>query len=274
MTTTSPPRSGDTPAEELPPAKNVQEAIMRLHRALPVVKKEREAEVTTDKGRTYTYDYADIADVSEAMLPLLPMYDLAWSCTTNYRDGRLMLEYELMHVPSDTAKTGVLPLLDAKTPQGIGSQMSFWRRYALCAVTGLAPKGDDVEIDDNPRSTAARRRQPAATNRPTTSTAARTRRAVTGEDEPPPGPDDPASTPTLQRLAIGFGKLGVSDRDERIAISGALVDRQVTTGKEFTQAQAGNIISIVERAQRDDPEARELFDNARRQVAARRAETS
>lgn len=127
-------------------------AMAYLQMNLPRVAKGETAKVVgetkTGKPFEYDYQYADLTDVSEAVLPLLSRLGLSWRCrpTLMNLDGeqgyRFVLHYELKHVSSESIE-GIWPLPDRADPQAVGSAITYARRYCLCAVTGLAPGGDD-----------------------------------------------------------------------------------------------------------------------------------
>lgn len=91
---------------------------------------------------TYSYRYADLADVSTLVLPLLAKQGLSFSAKpTIDEQGRFVLAYALRHVSGDS-DCGSYPL-PSGTPQQVGSAITYARRYALCAVSGIAPDEDD-----------------------------------------------------------------------------------------------------------------------------------
>jgi hypothetical protein len=238
-----------TPAEDVPAASGIDEAISRLQAAMPEVKKERTADVTTNTGRNYQYEYADLYDVSNAIFPMLHLHGLAYITrpTINERD-RLVLHYRLTHWPSKESIQGELPLVEAKTPQGMGAAISYARRQALCAVTGLAPKGDDTDsADDVPRS-AARTRNPRAA-----STATRRAPAVS-DNAPDPNAPEMITQPMLQRAAILWDQAGVSsqERDVRLQYTSALVGREVASGKDLTRREGHNLMNLLDEAVKTD----------------------
>ena len=96
---------------------------------------------TADTGK-YTYRYADLADVSQEILPLLGASGLAFTCRPTILDGQFVLTYSLVHF-SGEREDGIYPLPSSGTPQQIGSAITYARRYCLCAVTGVAPDSDD-----------------------------------------------------------------------------------------------------------------------------------
>jgi len=141
---------------------SLAEALARLQAALPRVAKEHEASVTSQRtGKTHKYSYADLTDVSDAILPLLAALGLAFTaCPTILGDsGRFVLDYALRHVSGDQV-TGLYPLPDPDRlgPQDLGKAITYARRYALCAVTGLAPGGDDDDAQAAQAAVPAQRR--------------------------------------------------------------------------------------------------------------------
>jgi hypothetical protein len=96
---------------------------------------------TADAG-TYKYRYADLAEVSTLVLPLLAKQGLSFSSKpTIDESGRFVLAYVLRHTSGDE-DSGSYPLPTA-SPQQVGSAITYARRYVLCAVTGIAPDEDD-----------------------------------------------------------------------------------------------------------------------------------
>lgn len=116
---------------------NLNAALAAVQTELPSVHKAE----TADAG-TYTYSYADLASVSAAVLPLLGRNGLAFTAWPSVNDqGKFVLRYELLH-KSGEQKAGEYPI-SGGSAQAIGSAITYARRYALCAVTGVAPDDDD-----------------------------------------------------------------------------------------------------------------------------------
>lgn len=139
-----------TEVQALPPALlhgsvgKLAAALAAVQAELPRVRKDQTATVPTKAGGQYSYTYADLADVSAAVLPLLASHGLAftaWPTLTEDRKG-FVLRYELLH-ESDERMTGEYPLSMGIGAQAIGSEITYARRYALCAVTGISPDDDD-----------------------------------------------------------------------------------------------------------------------------------
>lgn len=112
-------------------------ALAAFQAEVPAVAKGK----TGDAG-SYKYQYADLSDVTEKVLPLLGKHGLSFSAKPTVNDrGALVLAYTLRHV-SGESDGGEYPLSGGNAQQ-LGSAITYARRYSLCAVTGVAPGGDD-----------------------------------------------------------------------------------------------------------------------------------
>jgi ERF superfamily len=136
------------------PASPIAEALARLQASLPHVGKTADGQY----GK-----YADLTVVSAALLPLLANLGLAFTACPTMLDGAFVLDYQLKHVSGD-AVTGLYPLPDPNRlgPQALGAAITYARRYALCAVTGLAPGGDDDDAQAAEAGHRAAQRKPPA----------------------------------------------------------------------------------------------------------------
>ena len=222
------------------------EALLALQADLPEVVKAETARVETQKG-SFSYQYAGLSAVTAAILPRLAALGCVWICRpTLTADGRPVLAYSLRHLGGEEI-TGEYPmsLPPNATPQMAGSMISYARRYALLAVTGVAPEADD---DD-----AALASQRAPAKRPT-----RTRKPTADHSDPNDDgrPDDDGGSPltTRQRIAImtGYTELGYGGdekRDERLRISAKFAGLE-TLGShlDLTTGQARRVLDgIAER---------------------------
>jgi hypothetical protein len=119
--------------ETAPTKGQLFQALAKLQAELPKI----------GKGGTAQYGkYADLADVSKEVLPRLGSLGLAFTAKPTMADGSFVLAYSLVHV-SGEREDGFYPLPSNGTSQQLGSAITYARRYALCAVTGVAPDEDD-----------------------------------------------------------------------------------------------------------------------------------
>ena len=122
---------------ETTPVALLHGALAAFQAELPTVGKH----ATANMGARGDYRYADLKDVSEAVYPLLAKHGLAFTAMPTLHDGDFVLHYKLTHT-GGAFEEGRYPLPNGK-PQDVGSAITYARRYALCAVTGVAPGGDD-----------------------------------------------------------------------------------------------------------------------------------
>jgi ERF superfamily len=146
-------------------------ALAKVQAQLPPVAKAKTGKIdgvskTTGKPFSYTYEYADLEAVSAAIMPLLGKHDLAFAAKPTLSDGRFVLAYSLLHSGGGT-ESGEYPLPSSGTPQEVGKAITYARRYCLCAITGVAPGGEDTDAAglpddqmDRPRSARAPRPKP------------------------------------------------------------------------------------------------------------------
>ena len=113
------------------------DALSKLQADLSPVKRGE----TADTG-SYSYKYAELADVAAEVYPLLGKYGLAFVCMPEYDEGRYLLVGQLEHV-SGEKRPGVFPLPERGSPQQIGSALTYGRRYLLGCLTGIVTEADD-----------------------------------------------------------------------------------------------------------------------------------
>jgi ERF superfamily len=144
------------------PTPKLNAALARVQADLPRITKDAHADIKGEKnGRPFVikYDYADLTAISDLILPLLGKNGLAFSTRPTLVDGKFVLVYNLLH-ESGEQLDGIFPLASSGKPQELGGLITYYRRYALCAVTGVAPGGEDndaatanhVQQYDSPRS--------------------------------------------------------------------------------------------------------------------------
>lgn len=95
--------------------------------------------------------YADLSEVVEAVVPALNAAGIGVIQSPGYDGDMVSVTTMLLH-ESGASMTGVLKLRPSKTdPQGVGSAVTYGRRYSLLAMTGAAPEDDDGNAASGPR---------------------------------------------------------------------------------------------------------------------------
>lgn len=88
--------------------------------------------------------FTGLDTIVEKIGPLLSKHNLVWITKPGQSDHGPTLEYRLVHVGTGEGETGTMPLLLTKTDsQGLGSALTYARRYALCSVLNLVSDDDD-----------------------------------------------------------------------------------------------------------------------------------
>jgi hypothetical protein len=109
-------------------------AFVKAQSEFPQISKDS----TADAGK-YSYKYASLPAVTEAVLPVLNKHGI--SMWQTFRDGVLVTH--LTHESGEGIESGVACSEAGLTPQDFGKKISYYRRYALVALLGLAPDDDD-----------------------------------------------------------------------------------------------------------------------------------
>jgi len=151
---------------------DLETALAAFQAEMPTVNKGKTAKVPTKTGGSYSYSYADIADVTRDVMPLLSKHGLSFSVTPRAADNGYEIVGILMHESQSGRIEGSLPLF-GRTSQEIGSSITYARRYLLGCLTG-------VVTDDDEDGTAANATQERP-QREQVSRAASTPRAGTRE---------------------------------------------------------------------------------------------
>ncbi len=140
----------------------------------------------TSSNPHFKSKYADLAAVVEAVLPALNENGFGLM-QPPHSDGELVeVETLLLHDSGGYIRS-TLGLRPSKTdPQGVGSAITYGRRYALQSIAGIAPEDDDGNAASGPRTAPQKPAQAAPKAQTLSDRAGRleaTLKAVTGADE-------------------------------------------------------------------------------------------
>lgn len=143
-------------------AGSLASALAQVQMQLPKIGKGSTAKIVTPTSGTYTYSYADLASIHQAVLPLLGKYGLSWMTFPTFDDnGTFVLRYELLHVSGDK-REGFYPLPEVTVKaQALGSAITYARRYTISSVIGIAPDDEDDDGAAAQSAPPAVRRTPA-----------------------------------------------------------------------------------------------------------------
>jgi hypothetical protein len=118
-------------------------AFITAQRATEAVKK-------ASTNPAFKSRYADLAVVVEAVIPALNESGIAVIQSPSF-DGDLVSVTTVLLHESGASVTGTLSMRPTKMdPQGVGSAITYARRYALLAMAGAAPEDDDGQAASQP----------------------------------------------------------------------------------------------------------------------------
>lgn len=103
--------------------------------------------------------YADLASVWDACREALTTHGLSVAQFGRTTEAGAVLVTRLLHVSGEFLE-GEVPLLNSKGDmQGLGSALTYARRYGLAAMVGVSPEDDDANAASNrtePKAPAAK----------------------------------------------------------------------------------------------------------------------
>lgn len=119
-------------------------SIANLAKALSQFQKEINNPANTAVNPFYKSKYAPLSDVLNVVRPILGKYGLSIiQPPSNDNDG-VYIRTLLMHESGEWIETEPLILKPEKnTPQGVGSAITYGRRYAISSVLGISSEEDD-----------------------------------------------------------------------------------------------------------------------------------
>jgi len=202
---------------------NLASALAAFQAEMPTVHKGNRAEVPTKSGGKYTYTYADLADVTEAAMPVLSKHGLSFSACPRATDRGYELVGHLLH-SSGESREGALPIA-GNTPQEMGSSITYMRRYLLGCMTGLVTDDDD----DGQAAQAAAAKRPRKTAQPQ-------RSAETGEQ---------ITAAQVAKIGTLMSELGLKDRDLALKYVADVIGHEVSSRNELSKAEASKVIESL-----------------------------
>lgn len=118
---------------------SIAKALGAFQAELQTINLDREVEVKTKAGGTYKFKYATYRNIVETVKPLLAKHNLSFTHLVE-PDGSVttMLLHE-----SGEFLTSTLTIKGEQTAQGIGSCITYAKRYSLSSLLGVVADDDD-----------------------------------------------------------------------------------------------------------------------------------
>jgi hypothetical protein len=123
------PPNGELPTT--PPA-TLWEALSVAQGLFPIVPKLHHATVPMKSGGQYSYDYADLGDILDAVRPILRACGLSVVQPIKHKKDKDFLVTRVIHISGQSIKSRMRLTIAQATPQATGSLITYFRRYAFC----------------------------------------------------------------------------------------------------------------------------------------------
>lgn len=140
-------------------------ALSAAQAGIETPKKTKTVRVTHKAGGQHSYSYADLASIRDACKEPLKAAGLAvvQSATTD-DSGRVELTTLITHASGQWLVSGPLRATpDKATPQGVGSSITYLKRYAISAALNIATEDDDgASAEKGTKGKPAPQSKPAA----------------------------------------------------------------------------------------------------------------
>ena len=203
------------------------DTIGELAKALSVAQGKIEGAKKDSTNPFFKSSYADLSSVWDACRKPLSDNGLAVVQTTTLTfDEDIIVDTTLLHSSGEWIN-GQLAVRPTKNdPQGMGSALTYARRYTLAAIVGVAPEDDDAE--------GATSRQPKQEQKTPPEVAKSTTEPTKGELR------TPAQVKKIFASAKGMGY------DEDNLRSLMIMKCKVESTKLLTKKQAGELIEAIE----------------------------
>lgn len=136
------------------------ETISKLSEALAKAQGEMENAAKDKANPFFKSNYADLASVWDACRGPLSKNGLSIVQGVDILDdGKITLTTKLLHMSGEELSSEMIVRPAKNDPQGIGSAITYYRRFSLSAMVGIAPAEkpteDDVADDDDDGNAAS-----------------------------------------------------------------------------------------------------------------------
>lgn len=136
------------------------DAMSDFIRQCPAIPKSAKARINTRSGGGYSYSYAPLDKIMEIIGPIMGKLGLSASYRIQQEPGIVTAICRITHELGHFEESGpvTMPIVVSRRDDGtsyganeaqcVGIAISYARRYALLAITGLAPQGDDSDAGE------------------------------------------------------------------------------------------------------------------------------
>lgn len=212
------------------------ESIAALAAALAKAQGEMENAGKNSVNPHFRSKYADLAEIINTVRPVLSKHGLAVTQFPAFEGGTAHVETVLTHASGEWMSGTCSAPVQKSDPQGVGSALTYLRRYSLAAVCGLAQEDDDANSASKPKGQQQRASTPPSAPRPQTQAPPQARPVMAGKQ----------SIDDLSRYyANDSAEVMLDDINEMIVKAKPGAPR-IDALEELTEAQAQWLIKQIE----------------------------
>ena len=125
--------------------------IDKLAASLSKVQSELEGAKKESTNPFFNSSYADLHSVIKSSFPLLSKNGLSVTQGNEMIQGAVCVTTTLMHNSGQWLRSKIKLPLEKKNAQGVGSAITYGRRYGLSAIVGIAQYDDDGNYISKPK---------------------------------------------------------------------------------------------------------------------------
>jgi hypothetical protein len=220
------------------------DALSKAQGEFESVAKGESAEIPGKEGkRGYSYKYADLPSIVDAVRPTLAKHGLSVSQFPVLGPGGASLTTQLMHSSGEWMRGTIdLPVGPNVTAQALGSALTYLRRYCFGGVLGIVTDADDDGAKaTSDRGGESRAREPQQT----------TRRSAPSSTSDTPTTE--ITTPQMNAIRSMCNRLDVKGDEVHGYVSDVLVAKwpefvdengepTLTSLKQLTKSQASYVL--------------------------------
>lgn len=141
-------------------------AFAKAQAEFPTIAKTKSATIPTKAGGSYSYSYADLGDIIDAVRPILVEHGLAFAQSAVTALDKIGIETRIYHTSGHVEIFGPLYLPAGGDARAAGSAVTYARRYSLTAALGITSDEDtDGAGADSPEEGHPQKGPPDAHNR-------------------------------------------------------------------------------------------------------------
>jgi hypothetical protein len=184
-------------------------ALVAAQADMPAIPKATKGQVGNQ-----TRFYADLSSVLEVVGPVLAKHKLGFvQFPHGGGQGPVTVITRLFHESGEFMECDASMPSGSNGAQGVGSAITYCKRYSLMAVLGLATEDDDGKAASAPQQ--QHRQQP--------------RTAGVTEAQ-------------IRSMVTAFGERGIKARVDRLALISDVVGREVESSNDLTKAEANDVL--------------------------------